>query len=668
MVTTPFPCAGPIYCPVVQAVLSWHRSLPGGTGGEGPGGVRALALALEVGPPRELLRHCGRQARVPSLRTAQTEWALMHWAPQRDRVRTPDEVGLPAGGAMGLGSGRSTPLQRGTLAFVTLLNGEQARSAIRTLHQSSFRGEDLVVQLQPTDALLCVTNLPLSFTLEDFEELVRAYGNVERCFLVYSEVTGLSKGYGFVEYMKKDSAARARLELLGKRLGPWALFAQWMDVNLLASERVHSKCLCVDRLPAHFSDAQELLQCLSRVHTPVFCQLAQDEGCSPGGFAVVEYSSPEQAEEARQAATGLSIGGRAVQVSFCAPGAPGRSTLAALIAAQRVMQSGQKGLLPEPSPVQIMKGLSNPATLQALLQPPLCARAAKPAVLGASPSLPQLISTPVPPTFLHLSKAHQRMSALLLQKPGLLGDPPALVLQTPLGMGPALPLKKELGPPGEAPGTLNLVPTLATLPATVGLLPFFPGQRSVGPAGPGSRREQHSAAVGVAEGSFPGPQLYPQSFASLAAGGLLSEPPRQPQNQPAGPGSGAASKGRNSLLGDPPREIRLSKNPYLNLASVLPGGCLASGVSQSTLRKAGLASTLLDALAQGTARQALEKCVALSAPSGACTQVPPLRTEKRGAAYLLAAPAGGVGGGVDQHAQGMGKHYVETYLKKKRVY
>lgn len=158
-------------------------------------------------------------------------------------------------------------------AFVTLLNGEQAQNAIQMFHQYSFRGKDLVVQLQPTDALLCITNLPTSFTLEEFEELVRAYGNVERCFLVYSEVTGRSKGYGFVEYMKKDFAAKARLELLGKQLGASAVFAQWMDVNLLAPELIHSKCLCIDKLPSDYRDSEELLQFFSRIHKPVFCQV-----------------------------------------------------------------------------------------------------------------------------------------------------------------------------------------------------------------------------------------------------------------------------------------------------------------------------------------------------------------------------------------------------------
>lgn len=263
-------------------------------------------------------------------------------------------------------------------AFVTLLNGEQAQSAIQRFHQFSFRGRELTVQLQPTDALLCITNLPISFTLEEFEELVRAYGNIERCFLVYSEVTGHSKGYGFVEYMKKDFAAKARLELLGRQMGASVLFAQWMDVNLLASELIHSKCLCIDKLPSDYSDSEELLQLFSGIHKPVFCQLAQDEGSHGGGFAVVEYSTAEHAEEVQQVADGITIKGSQVQLSFCAPGAPGRSTLAVLIAAQRAMHSNQKGLLPEPNPVQIMKSLNNPAMLQVLLQPQLCGRAMKP--------------------------------------------------------------------------------------------------------------------------------------------------------------------------------------------------------------------------------------------------------------------------------------------------
>ncbi|XP_022436937.1 ribonucleoprotein PTB-binding 2 isoform X5 [Delphinapterus leucas] len=519
-------------------------------------------------------------------------------------------------------------------AFVTLLNGEQAQNAIQMFHQHSFRGKDLIVQLQPTDALLCVTNLPTSFTLEEFEELVRAYGNVERCFLVYSEVTGHSKGYGFVEYMKKDFAAKARLELLGKQLGASAVFAQWMDVNLLAAELIHSKCLCIDKLPSDYRDSEELLQFFSSIHKPVFCQLVQDEGSRVGGFAVVEYSTAEHAEEVQQTADGMTIKGSKVQVSFCAPGAPGRSTLAALIAAQRVMHSNQKGLLPEPNPVQIMKSLNNPAMLQVLLQPQLCGRTVKPAVLGTPHSLPHLMNPSISPAFLHLNKAHQsslmgNTSNLFLQnlshvplaqqqlmkfenihtnnKPGLLGEPPAMVLQAAVGIGSPLPLKTELGHLGEAHKT----------------------------------------------------------------GGLLTGHHKQQQSQPKGLeiSSGAASKNQTSLLGEPPKEIRLSKNPYLNLASVLPSVCLSSPASKITLQKTGIASNILDAISQGNESQhTLETCIAYSQPFGDYAQVSSLRNEKRGSSYLVSAPEGGSVEFVDQHSQGTGAYYMETYLKKKRVY
>nr|XP_008999650.3 ribonucleoprotein PTB-binding 2 isoform X2 [Callithrix jacchus] len=585
-------------------------------------------------------------------------------------------------------------------AFVTLLNGEQAQNAIRMFHQYSFRGKDLIVQLQPTDALLCITNLPISFTLEEFEELVRAYGNIERCFLVYSEVTGHSKGYGFVEYMKKDFAAKARLELLGKQLGASALFAQWMDVNLLASELIHSKCLCIDKLPSDYRDSEELLQILSSVHKPVFCQLAQDEGSYVGGFAVVEYSTAEHTEEVQQAADGMIIKGTKVQVSFCAPGAPGRSTLAALIAAQRVMNSNQKGLLPEPNPVQIMKSLNNPAMLQVLLQPQLRGRAVKPA-LGTPHSLPHLMNPSISPAFLHLNKAHQssvmgNTSNLFLQnlshiplaqqqlmkfenihtnnKPGLLGEPPAVVLQTALGIGSVLPLKKELGHHhGEAHKTTSLIPTQTTITAGMGMLPFFANQHIAGQAGPGhsNTQEKQPTMVGMAEGNFSGSQPYLQSFPNLAAGSLHAGHHKQQQSQPKGTeiSSGAASKNQTSLLGEPPKEIRLSKNPYLNLASVLPSMCLSSPASKTTLHKTAIASSILDVISQGNESQhTLEKCIAYSPPFGDYAQVSSLRNEKRGSSYLISAPEDGSVECVDQHSQGTGAYYMETYLKKKRVY
>ncbi|XP_077641440.1 ribonucleoprotein PTB-binding 2 isoform X3 [Lonchura striata] len=499
-------------------------------------------------------------------------------------------------------------------AFVTLLNGEQAQSAIRRFHQHSLRGKEISVQLQPTDALLCITNLPLSLRIEEFEELVRAYGNVERCFLVYSELTGHSKGYGFVEYMKKDSAAKARLELLGKQLEESTLFAQWMDVNQLTTNLIHSKCLCVDKLQKDCADSKELLQAFSLKYKPVFCQFAQDEDGGSGDFAVVEYESAEQAESVRGAMDGVTINGRRVQVSFCAPGAPGRSTLAALIAAQRMMRNNRKGLLPEPNPVQIMKSFNNPAMLQMLLQPQLRGHAVKP-VLGASAGLPHLINSAVGPPFLQLNKVHQSSilgstSSLLLQspahlplpqqqllkmenmqansKPGLLGEPPTMLLQTVLGIGVMPAVNSGLATRGEALKSA----------AGMGMLPFFPNQHMVGPALPGP-----AAAADKGE-AVPGAPPFPQALPGLPLRAALGKAPGQPKNCDSS--LGAPLKKQTSLLGEPPKEIRLSTNPYLNLASVLPGICLPAAIASkaSSPPQQSLPNSVVDAaVSQGTASQ-----------------------------------------------------------------
>ncbi|NWI53247.1 RAVR2 protein, partial [Calyptomena viridis] len=571
-------------------------------------------------------------------------------------------------------------------AFVTLLNGEQAQSAIRKFHQHSLRGKDISVQLQPTDALLCITNLPSAFSLEEFEELVRAYGNVERCFLVYSELTGRSKGYGFVEYMKKDSAAKARLELLGKQLEESTLFAQWMDVNQLTTNLIHSKCLCVDKLQKDSADSKELIQAFSLKYKPVFCQFSQEEEGGSGDFAVVEYETAEQAEKVRELTDGMTLKGRRIQVSYCAPGAPGRSTLAALIAAQRMMRNNRKGLLPEPNPVQIMKSFNNPAMLQMLLQPQL--RAVKPAVLGASAGLPHLINSAVGPPFLQLNKVHQSSvlgstSNLLLQspahlplpqqqllkmeniqansKPGLLGEPPTMLLQTVLGIGVMPAVGSGMGPRGEALKSSNLPPIPA---AGMGMVPFFPSQHIVGQAMPGQNNTPDKASG--AEGSQP----YPQPLPNLPAGALRAAHAKpQSQLKSPDPNLGTPLKKQTSLLGEPPKEIRLSTNPYLNLASVLPGICLPAIASKASTpqQQTGLPNNVMDAaVSQGTASQhAVENYFSYSQQHGEYTQVAPARSEKRSSSYLIPSPEPSP---VEFPAPGSAVRYTESSLKKKRVY
>lgn len=72
----------------------------------------------------------------------------------------------------------------------------------------------------------------------------------------------------------------------------------------------------------------------THIHLPHPHQLAYGQDGQLKGFAVLEYETAEMAEEVQQEADGLALGGSHLRISFCAPGPPGRSMLAALIAAQ----------------------------------------------------------------------------------------------------------------------------------------------------------------------------------------------------------------------------------------------------------------------------------------------------------------------------------------------
>ncbi|NXE57712.1 RAVR1 protein, partial [Casuarius casuarius] len=447
-------------------------------------------------------------------------------------------------------------------AFVTLLNGEQAEAAIKKFHLSKLRDKEISVQLQPTDALLCIANLPQLYTQQQFEELVRPFGNLERCFLVYSEKTGHSKGYGFVEYMKKDSAARAKSDLLGKQLGTRTLYVHWTDVNQLTLDLIHSKCLCVDKLPHNYADLEELRQVFSAACAPTFCQLAYGQDGQLKGFAVLEYESAEMAEMVQQATDGLPLAGNHVRVSFCAPGPPGRSMLAALIAAQATALNRGKGLLPEPNILQILNSLGNPASLQLLLNPLLHgAVGGKQGILGAAPSMPLVTNPALSTALLQLALQNQTQAQ---QKPGILGDSPLSSLtHGALGLAsapaqPAAQLLAELPSGGPLAGDMaqGHVKSPILPSGNVPLAPFL------GPVGV----DRESSVMGAQVPQLPPPTVTPPALQGLTTSLLGSVQ--------------SDSLGRFpqvSLLGEPPKDFKIPLNPYLNLHSLLPANSLGGG-------------------------------------------------------------------------------------------
>lgn len=62
----------------------------------------------------------------------------------------------------------------------------------------TIRGHKVSLCPSPTENLLCVARLPRDLLDEEFRDLVAAYGEIRRCFLLYSDKTGQLDSFFFL--------------------------------------------------------------------------------------------------------------------------------------------------------------------------------------------------------------------------------------------------------------------------------------------------------------------------------------------------------------------------------------------------------------------------------------------------------------------------------------
>ncbi|KAG5850664.1 hypothetical protein ANANG_G00084860 [Anguilla anguilla] len=277
------------------------------------------------------------------------------------------------------------------------------------------------------------------------------------------------------------------------------------------------------------------------------------------------------------------------------------------------MSSNKKGLLPEPSLAQLLSSMSNPAALQVLMRPYQAAGGKRGGKFGRPQGLP-FLRPPLTAALLQLGKVQQNAllgNGLVLQNllqmqlaqqqllqikdkhisnvPSLLGDPSRLLLQKAMGLRTTAPMPLGKGLLGDSPNEVSQDP-LQTAPAQERGL----RQRQAAPPPP-------PPATSAASG--PLAQSFLQGMGGPVMGTLLppgAAPKAQQGLQSAGDSAAAAGMAQGSpqtsLLGEPPKELKLPSNPYLNLASVLPGMVLqapACSKAQSVAPHSAVYSSVL---------------------------------------------------------------------------
>ncbi|CAH1775173.1 unnamed protein product [Owenia fusiformis] len=245
-------------------------------------------------------------------------------------------------------------------AIVNLLHGEEAEEVEKVLDGQKLLGMEVSVSLYPHERLLCVAHLPSNMSDSEFRTTMLEYGSIERCFIMRSSITGLPKGYGFVEFThNKEHTERVQQILDDKRYGSCITSCNFLKERVLTYKDLHSKCLLVDHLPPGYNNFSRLKNLMNQFAQPIYTQCAVKNGV-PLGFAVFEYKTPEEAEQTQRHNNGYTIiGQNKIRVTFCIPGY-GAPELHNMKMVKATGQKVKQGLLPRPVSGVNPMFLSNP--------------------------------------------------------------------------------------------------------------------------------------------------------------------------------------------------------------------------------------------------------------------------------------------------------------------
>eukprot|EP00095_Tigriopus_kingsejongensis_P002316 snap_masked-scaffold347_size200506-processed-gene-0.11 protein:Tk02316 transcript:snap_masked-scaffold347_size200506-processed-gene-0.11-mRNA-1 annotation:"ribonucleoprotein ptb-binding 1-like isoform x2" len=179
--------------------------------------------------------------------------------------------------------------------------------------------KEVSVCIGSSDGWLCVAKLPLDYTDDQFMQLAESYGRVKEAFLMISEHTGESKGYGLIKYLSSDAAAQARHLLDGRVINSYRMDCDWLNSGHITFKSLHSKALFVDHLPPRYRDLGEFRKIFSVVRNPPYCQIAMPKGVIQD-WGLVEFFDPEDSEITQQKLNQHRLKDQKIRVHFCIPG------------------------------------------------------------------------------------------------------------------------------------------------------------------------------------------------------------------------------------------------------------------------------------------------------------------------------------------------------------
>ena len=165
--------------------------------------------------------------------------------------------------------------EKGGVAKVLFPDSQSCKTALQVLSRRKVGEHKLQAQYGHPDSLLFVGNLPLAYTSSELHDLFSSFGEIHRCFIVYSPNSGSSKGYGFVELSCKEEAMAAKQKMATKQVGCRSLRVDFADNGMQTCGDLQSHTLFVDKLPKSLKGEGVLKELFSQYGVVNFCQVCK---------------------------------------------------------------------------------------------------------------------------------------------------------------------------------------------------------------------------------------------------------------------------------------------------------------------------------------------------------------------------------------------------------
>ena len=162
---------------------------------------------------------------------------------------------------------------------------------------------------------LFVGNLDVRVYRELLAEIFSLAGTVVQCHVVYDRTTGVSSGFGFVDYPDHETAKAAMDKFRGRSIYGQLLTIDWARASG-PDAPAPNHCLFVGNLSPDITDEQ-LATAFSQFGVVASAKCAKDPATGKTqGFAFVAYQEKADAQSAMDAMNGQMLNNRSLRVDW----------------------------------------------------------------------------------------------------------------------------------------------------------------------------------------------------------------------------------------------------------------------------------------------------------------------------------------------------------------